>query len=178
VSRWWVVVLRGLAAVAFGILAFAWPHVTIGALALLFGYYALAHGVISLAAALGGRGEPASRWLLAFEGIVGIGAGIVTLRSPSRTAMVLVLFVWVWAIATGLLRIAEAIRLRKEISGEIWLALSGVVTVIFGIILILRPIVGVIGLAWVIAGYALLLGLFEILLGCELRGLRRGMAGA
>src|SRR5215467_1831080 len=178
VGRWWTVLLRGLTAVAFGLLTFAWPHLTITALVLLFGFYALMHGVFSLMAALGNRQQTRSRWLLALEGVVGLWAGIVTLRSPSTTAMVLIFFIWVWAIATGILRIVEAIRLRKEISGEIWLALSGVVTVIFGILLILRPIVGVVALAWVIAGYALLLGLFEILLGCELRGLRRRMASA
>jgi uncharacterized membrane protein HdeD (DUF308 family) len=83
--------------------------------------------------------------------------------------MVLIIFIWVWAIATGLLRILEAIRLRKEISGEIWLVLSGILGVLFGLVLILRPMVGVITLAWIIAGYALLLGVLEILLGFELR---------
>jgi uncharacterized membrane protein HdeD (DUF308 family) len=174
VGRWWVVLLRGLTAVAFGIIAFAWPHVTIATLILLFGLYALAHGIFSLVAAISSRGQGGGRTLLALEGVVGIVAGIVTLRSPSTAAMVLVFLVWVWAIATGILRIAEAIRLRKEISGEVWLALSGVVTVLFGLMLLLRPVVTAVGLAWIIAGYALLLGLFEIMLGCELRTIRRG----
>jgi uncharacterized membrane protein HdeD (DUF308 family) len=82
--------------------------------------------------------------------------------------VVLIFFVWIWAIATGVLRIAEAILLRKAIRGEVWLILSGVVTVVFGLMLRLRP-VGLIALAWVIAAYALLLGLFEISLGLELR---------
>jgi len=176
VGRWWTVLLRGLTAVAFGLLTFAWPHLTITTLVLLFGFYALMHGVFSLMAALGNRQQTRSRWLLALEGVVGLWAGIVTLRSPSTTAMVLIFFIWVWAIATGILRIVEAIRLRKEISGEVWLALSGVVTVLFGIILMVRPMVGLIGLVWVIAGYALIFGLFEIMLGFELRAVRHASA--
>jgi uncharacterized membrane protein HdeD (DUF308 family) len=160
--------LRGLAAVAFGLLAFLWPHLTLAILLRLFGYYALIHGFFSIIAAINRRrgGNP---WLLALEGVVGIWAGIVTLRSPSTTAMVLIFFIWAWAIATGVLRIVEAVRLRKEISGEVWLALSGVLTLVFGVMLMVRPVAGLIGLAWIIAGYALLLGLFEILLGVELR---------
>ena len=132
-----------------------WPHLTIATLVLLFGWYALIHGISSLVAAIGYRPEDGNRLLL--EGVVGIWAGIVTLRSPTATAMVLIFFVWIWAIATGELRIAEAIRLRKEIRGEVWLALSGVVTVVFGLMLLLRPVAGLIALAWIIAAYALLL---------------------
>jgi uncharacterized membrane protein HdeD (DUF308 family) len=171
VGPWWTVVLRGLTAVAFGLATFAWPHLTLATLVLLFGFYALIHGIFSLIAAVGIR-QTGDRWLLALEGVVGIWAGVVTLRTPSTTAMVLIFFVWVWAIATGILRIAEAIRLRKEISGEVWLALSGVVTVLFAVMLMLRPVIGLIGLASLIAGYALILGLFEILLGWELRAMR------
>jgi uncharacterized membrane protein HdeD (DUF308 family) len=173
VGRWWTVLLRGLTAVAFGVIAFTWPHVTIATLVLVFGLYALIHGILSLGAAISGHGEGGSRVLLAIEGIIGLAAGIVTLRSPSTTAMVLVFFIWVWAIATGVLRLAEAFRLRKEISGDLWLALSGVVTVLLGLILLLRPALGAVGLAWIIGGYALLLGLFEILLGRELRAMRQ-----
>jgi uncharacterized membrane protein HdeD (DUF308 family) len=167
--RWWVVLLRGIVAVIFGVMAFIWPHLTIATLVLLFGWYALIHGIFSMIAAIAYRPEAGNRWLLALEGVVGIWAGIVTLRSPTTTAVVLIFFVWIWAIATGILRIAEAIRLRKQISGEVWLVLSGVVTVAFGVMLMLRPVAGLIALAWVIAAYALLFGLFEILLGLELR---------
>ena len=174
--RWWVVLLRGVIAVIFGLMAFAWPHLTLATLALLFGLYALIHGISSMFAAVAYRPEAGNRLLLALEGVVGIWAGVVTLRTPSTTAMVLIFFVWVWAIATGILRIVEAIRLRKEISGEVWLALSGVVTVLFGVVLMLRPLAGVIALTWVIAGYALIFGLFEIMLGWELRALRQAHA--
>ena len=176
-GRWWVVLLRGLIAIIFGLMAFAWPHLTIATLVLLFGFYALIHGLFSLVGAIGNFRGVGNRWLLALEGVVGIWAGVVTLRRPSITAMVLIFFVWVWAIATGVVRIVEAIRLRKEIRGEVWLALSGVVAIIFGLMLLLRPLVGLVALAWVIAAYALLFGFFEVLLSFELRALRHGNLG-
>lgn len=172
-KRWWTVLLRGIAAVVFGILAFAWPHLTISTLILLFGYYALIHGIFALGTAIGYRQEAVNRWLLALEGVVGIGAGIVTLRSPATTTVILIFFVWIWALVTGVVRIAEAIRLRKQIQGEMWLALSGVVTIAFGLMLRLRPIAGLVALAWIIAAYALLFGLLEIMLSLELRALKR-----
>jgi uncharacterized membrane protein HdeD (DUF308 family) len=170
-ARWWAVLLRGIVAITFGVLAFAWPGVTVSTLVLLFGFYALVDGVFSLLTALGGRRRE-DRWLLALEGIVGVWAGVVTLRSPALTAVVLVFFISIWAMATGFLRIAAAIRLRKEISGEVWLALSGVLSVLFALMLMVRPAVGALALVWVIAGYALILGVFEIILGVELRGVR------
>lgn len=173
-ARWWAVLLRGIIAITFGVLAFTWPGVTVATLVLLFGYYALADGVFSLLTAIGGRRHREDRWLLALEGIVGIWAGVVTLRAPALTAMVLVFFISIWAMATGFLRIATAIRLRKEVSGEVWLALSGVLSVLFALMLMLRPAVGALGLVWVIAGYALILGVLEIMLGFELRAVRTG----
>ena len=171
-ARWWVVLLRGIVAIAFGVLAFAWPGVTVETLVLLFGFYALVDGIFSLLTAIGGSKHHHDRWLLALEGIVGIWAGIVTLRAPELTALVLVLFISIWAMATGFLRIAAAIRLRKEMSGEVWLALSGGLSVLFALMLMLRPAVGIISLVWIIAGYALILGVFEIMLGFEIRSLR------
>jgi uncharacterized membrane protein HdeD (DUF308 family) len=169
------VLLPGLTAVAFGVLAFAWPHATVAPLARLFGLYALVHGILSIAAAIGSRGQHGCL-RMAIEGIVGLCAGVTTLRTSSPTPMAFVFLVWLWAIATGILRIAEAIRLRKEISGDIWLALSGVVTVLFGLMLLLRPYIGVFGLALLIAAFALICGVFEILLGWELRAVRHGRA--
>jgi uncharacterized membrane protein HdeD (DUF308 family) len=167
-------VLRGFTAVAFGVLALISPYRTVRALVMLFGLYAVLHGVLSVVSAISSRGEGGGRRLLTYEGIISIVAGVVTLRAPYLTALVLMFVVCAWAIVTGILRIAEAARLRRSIPGELWLALSGVATVLFGLILILGPVVGKIGVGWMIGIYALLLGLFEILLGYELRALPRG----
>src|SRR5262249_12327264 len=155
-----------LTAVAFGILAF-WPGVTVHKLVILFGLYALVHGILSIAAAIGSRGQHG--WaLLATEGIVGLFAGIMTFQTSAPSPKALVLLIWLWAIATGALRVAEAVRLRKEISGDIWLLLSGVVPVLLAAMLVLRPIISAVGLALMIAISALLWGVFEIILGSEL----------
>jgi uncharacterized membrane protein HdeD (DUF308 family) len=171
-SRWWVVLLRGLVAIVFGLLAFAWPGVTIAMLVLLFAIYAVTDGIFSLFAAIGGRSHREHRWLLALEGVVGIWAGVVMLRAPAVTATFLVFFISIWAMATGFLRIVAAIRLRKEISGERWLVLSGVLSVLLALMLMARPLVGLVALVWVIAGYAFLMGALQVMFGFELRRLR------
>jgi len=178
VGRGWIVLLRGLTAVAFGVLALVWPHGTFARVVLLFGLYAMLYGILSVAAAIGSRHQP-GYLLLAMEGVVGLWAGVATLRSSSVTPMAFVFFVWLWAVATGVLKIAEAIRVRKEISGDVWLALSGAVTVIFGVMLLLRHIFSVTALALLIAIFALIWGVCEILLGKEIRAMRHGhLAGS
>ena len=170
-GRAWVVMLRGLTAIAFGLLAVAWPGITLRQLVVLFGLYALVHGALSLAAAAGHRGQRGCM-LLVTEGIVGIFAGIATLQTRGPSPMAFALLVWMWAVASGILRIIEAFRLRKTLSGDVWLMLSGVVTVMLGGMLVLRPIIGAVGLALVISISALIWGVFEMLLGWEIRAVR------
>jgi uncharacterized membrane protein HdeD (DUF308 family) len=168
-GRWWTMVLRGVVAILFAVLAFTWPGETTRILMLLFGGYALADGIFMVIAAIGGRPHRHGRWLLALEGIVGICIAIVVLRSPAESAVALVFFISIWAVALGFLRIMEAVRLRKELSGEMWLALSGVIAVLFAVMLMVRPLVGAVELIWLIAGFALVTGIFEILVGIEVR---------
>ena len=170
-GRGWVVLLRGVAAVTFGVIAASWPGVTIATLVKLFGIYALLHGILSLIAAAGIRGQHGCL-LLATEGIVGVWAGVVTLLTSLPSPMALIFFIWLWAIGAGILRIAEAIRLRKDIPGDIWLALSGVVTLLFGLMLVSRHSTGVVGLAMWVAAFAVISGVFEMLLGWKLRAAR------
>ena len=172
-GREWVVLLRGLVAIMFAVAAFTWPSITQPKLVKLFGVYALSHGVLSLIGAIGGRGHPGSM-LLGTEGAVGLWAGLFTLKTSLPSPMTSIMIIWLWAAGTGILQIAEAIRLRKEISGDVWLALDGAVSLCFGWIVWLRPFLGLIGLAVIIAMFALLWGVFEILLGKELRSLRHG----
>jgi uncharacterized membrane protein HdeD (DUF308 family) len=172
-GREWIVLLRGLVAIAFAVAALTWPSMTQPKLLTLFGVYALSHGVLSLIGAIGGRGQPGCL-LLGTEGVVGIWAALFAFKNSLPTPMVSIGVIWLWAAATGILQVVEAIRLRKEISGDVWLALGGAVTLCFGSIIWLRPFIGLIGLAVAIAVFALLWGVFEILLGKELRGLRHG----
>jgi uncharacterized membrane protein HdeD (DUF308 family) len=162
-----------MTAIAFGLVALMWRPMSLHKLTLLFAMYALTHGALSLMAAIGGRGQAACR-ILGLEGLAGLAAGLLMLFVPVGTTMAAVIFIWLWALIAGALRMAEAIRLRKELSGDVWLMLSGLVTVLLAIILLLRPILGAAGVALMIAGFALLWGVFELLLAWELRAARHG----
>jgi len=172
-KNWWVLLLRGIVAVLFGILAIARPGITLAVLVLLFGVYALVDGCFALFAAIGGWSHREDRWLVLLEGLIGIGAGILTLRAPAITTVALLFFIAAWALATGVLRIVAAIRLRKEITGEFWLALSGIASVVFAFLVMMNPAAGALAMAWLIGWYALLLGAILVMLSIKLHGIRR-----
>jgi len=171
-KNWWVMLLRGIVAVLFGILAFSRPLMTLAVLVLLFGVYALVDGGFSLVSALAGWRYREDRWLLLLEGLVGLWAGFITLTTPAITALALVFFIAIWALATGVLKIVGAIRLRREISGEFWLALSGIASVVFACLVMMRPAAGALAMIWVIGWFALLQGVLLVILSFKLRSLR------
>jgi uncharacterized membrane protein HdeD (DUF308 family) len=170
--QWWLLLLRGIAAVIFGVLAFAWPGLTLITLVILYGAFALIDGVIALAAAFSGAAKPIPTWWLVVVGLLGIAAGIVTFLWPAMTAIVLVLFIGAWALAHGVFEIIGAIRLRKEIDNEWMLILGGIVSVLFGAILIIAPGAGALGLIWAIAAYSIVFGILFIAFSLRLRGHR------
>ena len=137
--NWWALAIRGAAAIIFGLLTFVMPGVTLAVLVLLFGAYAIVDGIFNLIAAFRSPHDERPRWLLALEGLVSIGAGIVTFAMPGLTALVLVYIIAIWAIVTGVLEIVAAIRLRDVIRNEWWLVASGVLSVIFGLLLVVAP---------------------------------------
>jgi uncharacterized membrane protein HdeD (DUF308 family) len=167
-GNWWLAVLRGVAAIIFGILAFAWPGITLLTLVLFWGAFALVDGVLAIIAAVKG-GNPMPRWWLAIVGLAGIIAGALTFLMPGLTALVLVTFVAVWAIILGVMEIYGAIKLRKEIQGEWLLILNGVISVLFGIVLLWRPVTGALALVWIIGAYAIILGVIYVMFGLKLR---------
>ena len=167
-NNWWLLLLRGLCAILFGVLTFAWPGVTLLTLVLLYGAYALIDGVIAMAAAVRG-GAPAPRWWLAVVGLMGIAAGVVTLLLPGMTALLLLLFIAAWAIASGVMQIIGAIRLRKEIDNEWWLVAGGVLSVIFGLVLAVQPGTGALALLFVIGIYAIVHGVMLVSFSLRLR---------
>ena len=169
--NWWAVALRGLAGILFGIITFVSPAISLAALVLLFGAYAFADGVLSIVSAVRRRG--ADRWwLLLLQGIVGIGAGVVTLLWPGITAIALLFVIAAWALVGGALQVAAAIRLRKVITGEWLLALGGVLTIALGVLLVLFPGPGALALVIWIGAYAFVFGILLLVLGFKLRGLR------
>ena len=173
-ENWWLLMLRGIAAVAFGILAFIWPGITLLALTYLFAAYALIDGVFALGAAIFGHtGGMVPRWWLAVVGIIGILAGLIAFAWPGMTALLLLLLIASWAIVIGALEIVGAIRLRKEIEGEWWLIISGLLSIAFGVILFVQPGSGALALIWVIGIYAILAGGSLIGLAYRLKNLKQ-----
>lgn len=173
VQNWWLVLLRGLAAIVFGLLAFAWPGLTLLTLTLLWGAYALADGLFALWAAISGRtGERAPRWWLAFVGVASVIAGLLAFFWPGMTTLVLLTFIAFWSIVVGVLEIWGAIQLRKEIEGEWLLVLGGLLSIAFGVVLIAWPGAGALALVWMIAWYAIILGVIFVALALRLRGLK------
>jgi uncharacterized membrane protein HdeD (DUF308 family) len=170
-QNWWLLLLKGLCAIVFGFLAFAWPGITLTTLILLYAAFAFADGALAVVAALrGGTGNGmGSRWWLAFVGLCGIAAGIVAVVWPGLTALVLLFLIAFWAIAIGIAEIIGAIRLRKEIEGEWWLILSGIVSVLFGIALLMRPATGALAVVWLIGAFAIAYGVLTIGLALRLR---------
>jgi uncharacterized membrane protein HdeD (DUF308 family) len=165
---WWLILLRGIAAIIFGILAFVWPGITLITLILFYGAFALADGVLALAHAIMG-GNVGSRWWLALVGLAGIAAGLVTFFMPGVTALVLLFFIAGWAIALGIFQIIGAIRLRKEIDNEWLIGLSGALSVLFGVVLLVAPGPGILGLIWVIASYAIVFGILLVMEAFKLK---------
>jgi uncharacterized membrane protein HdeD (DUF308 family) len=177
---WWLLLLRGIAGIIFGILAFVWPALTLLTLAILYGAFAFVDGVLSLIAAFTGSAKPVPTWWLVVVGLLGIAAGVVTFAWPVITAVVLVLIIGAWALVHGIFEIIGAIQLRKEIDNEWWLILSGAVSVIFGLILLFAPGAGALGLIWAIAAYSIAFGIMFIGLALRLRkhGHQAGLAAA
>ena len=173
--NWWVLALRGVAGILFGIGAFVWPGATLAALVLVFGAYVFVDGIFALIAGIGMRRQLSLWWLVVLEGVAGIILGVLTFRSPDTTALVLLTFIAAWSIVTGIFEIATAVRLRKMIANEWLLILSGVVSIIFGALLIAQPSAGAISIVWLLGAYALLFGILTLMLALRVRGMRDTM---
>jgi uncharacterized membrane protein HdeD (DUF308 family) len=171
--NWWLILLRGAVAIIFGLFALRRPGITLSALVLLFGVYALVDGAFSLFGAAIGWRHREDRWLLLLEGLIGLGVGFLTLQAPGITALALVFFIAAWALATGVLRIIAAIRLRREISGEFWMVLSGIAAVVFAFLVMQRPAAGALAIVWMIGWFAIFIGAMLVMLSFKLRSLRR-----
>jgi len=167
-KNWWMLLLRGIAAIIFGGLALAWPGITLVTLILFYGAFVLVDGVLAIVAAITG-GAPAPRWWLAIVGLLGIAAGLLTFLMPGVTAIVLLYFIAGWAIATGAFQIIGAIRLRKEIDNEWLLILCGIISVLFGVAMMLSPGAGALALIWVIGTYAIVIGVLLVVLSFRLK---------
>lgn len=166
--NWWLLVLRGMLAILFGILAFVWPALTWLTLIIMFGVYALVDGLVAIVTGLF-RTKDARWWVFLLEGILNIGIGVIALIWPEVTSLVLIYIIASWAVITGILEIAAAVRLRDEIENEWVMGLGGFVSMVLGILLFLQPAAGGLAIIWIMAGYALIFGVLLVVLGFRLR---------
>jgi len=169
--NWWVIALRGAIAIVLGVITLLLPGVTLAALMLLFGAYALVEGILNIVAAIRDRRGGRTSWALVLEGVVSIAAGLITIVVPGVTALALLYLIAAWAVITGVLEIVAAVRLRKVIRHEWWLALSGVLSVILGVLMMIAPAAGALALVLWIGAYAIVFGVLLVALAFRLRGL-------
>lgn len=168
-GSWWAPVVRGIMAIAFGVLAFTLTFTTLAGVILAFGVYVLADGLFTLAAAIANRHQDRDWWVLLLQGMVSAVVGLAAFSYPIVTAVVLLWYVAAWAIVLGGLQVYAAIRLRRDISFEWWLALGGIVTVAFGILLLMQPVRGAVAALWVIASYSIAWGVMLLIGGFRIR---------
>jgi uncharacterized membrane protein HdeD (DUF308 family) len=167
-TNWWALLLRGIAAVLFGLAALFWPGLTLFALIVFFGAYTLVDGIFAIVAGI--RGSGSRRSLLLAEGVLGVLIGLILLFWPGMTALVYLYVFAAWAIFTGILKVVMAIWLRQEIDNEWTMALSGLLWVLLGVILSVLPGVGLLSLAWLLGVFALGAGLTLLVLAFRVRG--------
>ena len=168
-QNWWLVVLRGVLGILFGIAAFVWPGLTLLTLIVMFGVYAIFDGIVAIVSGLSHTKDSPRWWVFLLEGLISIGAGVIALLFPGLATLVLIYMIASWAIITGVLEIVAAIRLRNEITNEWMLGLGGLVSIILGVVLFLEPAAGSLAIVWTIAAYALIFGVLLVILGFRLR---------
>ncbi len=172
---WWMLVVRGIAALIFGVLALAWPALTLFLLVAFFAAYVLVVGVLAIVAGLRNRRED-GWWLLSLLGLVSLAAGILSLLYPGMTALVLVLVIGAGALITGIIDLIIAIRLRKEIRDEWFLGLAGVISILFGGFVLISPGAGALALVWLIALQSIATGVLFTVIGLRVRSAGRALS--
>jgi uncharacterized membrane protein HdeD (DUF308 family) len=171
-QNWWAIVLRGVVAVLFGLAAFAWPGLTLAVLVLLFGAYALVEGVLAVLWAVANRSAGAFPWGVLLAGLAGIAFGVITLLSPGLTALAVLYLIAIWAIVRGIFEIVAAVHLRREIDNEWLLGLSGLLSVLLGLFMIMAPGAGALAVVWWIGAFAIVVGVLTIILGFRLKSVK------
>jgi uncharacterized membrane protein HdeD (DUF308 family) len=170
--HWWVPVIRGIAAIVFGVIAFTHPVMAIATLVLFFGAWVLIDGIFRIVGAIRHRAsDPDWVWQLVI-GIIGIIVGLLTFHAPQVTALALVIYIAAWALMIGASEIVMAVKLRHEIKGEWLLILMGLASIVFAVLLLWNPVAGAAAVIWLIAWYAVVLGILAIFFGFRLRSLR------
>ena len=162
--------VRGLAAILFGALTLVWPNLSLTVLVLWFGVFAVISGITAVAAALRSRGE--HHWgLLLFEGILGILAGVVALVWPGITALAFLFLIASWAILTGILELVAPLSFPMSFGRGLLSALSGIVSIAFGVLIAAQPAAGLLTVVWLIGIYAIVFGVMHLAVYFESRSM-------
>jgi uncharacterized membrane protein HdeD (DUF308 family) len=170
--HWWIPVIRGIAAIVFGVIAFTHPVMAIATLVLFFGAWVLIDGIFRIFGAIKHRGSDSDwAWQLVI-GLIGIIVGLLTFHAPQVTALALVIYIAAWALMIGASEIVMAVKLRHEIKGEWLLILMGLASIVFAVLLLWNPVAGAAAVIWLIAWYAVVLGILAIFFGFRLKTLR------
>jgi len=169
--HWWVPVLRGVAAIIFGVIAFTHPLMAAATLVLFFGAWILIDGIFRIVGAIGHRASDSDWGFNLIIGILGVIVGLLTFHAPAITALALVIYIAAWALMIGATEIALAIKMRREIKGEWFLILLGLASIVFAVLLLWNPLAGAAALIWIIAWYAVITGVLAIVFGFRLRSL-------
>lgn len=173
-DSWWSFSIRGVISLLFGMAALSYPIKTVLVLIIFFGVYALIDGITALLMGIGDK-----KWYVyLLLGLVSIAAGVIAIARPGATALALLFVIGVWALVRGIGEIMAAIQIRKEVEGEWAIALSGVLSVVFGLFVLARPGAGALALVWLIAVYAFASGILKLMLGFKLRRVKREMESA
>jgi uncharacterized membrane protein HdeD (DUF308 family) len=167
-QNWWALALRGVCAILFGAVALAVPGAVLITLALFFAAYLLVDGVLAIVAAVRAA-QRHERWgMLLAEGVVDIAVGVIAVLFPVSAVLAFVFMTAAWAFLTGILLIVAAFKLNRQ-HGRAWMALSGIISVLFGVALVVAPLVGAVVLTWWFAGYAIAFGALLLVLAFKLR---------
>ncbi len=167
--NWWALLIRGIAAVIFGIVAFLWPAPTLLAIGILFGVYAFIDGVFAIVAAVRAAQSHERWWPFVLEGIVGLAIAAITVYDVGITLLALYFTIAAWAFITGVLEIAAAVQLRKAIANEWLLIVAGICSIVCGVLMIWHPVAAALAIVWIIATYAIVFGGIMIALAFRLR---------
>jgi uncharacterized membrane protein HdeD (DUF308 family) len=177
-QNWWTVLVRGIVSILFGIVAFAWPGATGLALILLFAGYAFVDGLAALTAAILSFGKSNRGWLFLAEGLVSLVVAIIALCDPFITAAAISMLIAIWVIISGILKIAAALQLRKQIAKEWLLLLAGAFSIIIGVLLTIQPVVGIFTIIYMTGFYAVIIGVAQIGLSLRLRDVNQATTAA
>ena len=172
--NWWALLIRGIAAILFGIAILVfWPGLVISTMVLVFAAYVFVDGVFAILTAIQHRNQP-RWWVMILEGVLGIVAGIAAFLFPGAAVLTLLYIIAFWAVVTGILEIISAIELRKQIDNEWMMILSGIASIIFGVLLVLFPVTSTLTLLWLFGGISVAFGVLLVILAFRVRGMGSG----